>query len=70
MALTKTLTKNGKHVELYYGDSYLGKIRLCPSNRTTQATIKLLLDKNIRIVFVDDKFVDDESAYNKEEYNK
>lgn len=51
MGLKTTLSKNGHHVELYHMGTFIARIRLDDSNRTSQANIDMALHRDIKVVF-------------------
>jgi hypothetical protein len=64
MAFNVTIKKQKRtYVELYYLDSFLGRIELSDSNRTTQATLDLVMSQNIKIIIKKDT-IDKEKSGN------
>lgn len=51
MGLKTTLSKMGHHVELYYMDTMIARIKIDDGNRTSQAMIDLALHSDIKVKF-------------------
>jgi hypothetical protein len=51
MGLKITIRRDKEHVELFYGEVYLGKIEISPHNKHTAAEIALSMNKEIKITF-------------------
>lgn len=51
MGMKTTLSKKGRYMELYYMDTFIGRIKLDESNRTSQASIDIALHRDIKVVF-------------------